>query len=230
MEQGNNVTDMNEFEKYAVGGRGINSLKLYDYASAMSSSINPCVMEERKLNVTQIDVFSRLMMDRIIFLGCQIDDDVANIILAQMLFLSSLDPEADIKLYVNTPGGQVSSGLAIYDTMQIIEPDVATICTGTAASMGAILLCAGSRGKRSILQHSKVMIHQPIGGVRGSCSDIRIASEEIHKAQSVLCGILAEHTGNPMDKILKDIDRDYWMTSDEALHYGIVDAIHAGRR
>lgn len=217
---------MNEFEKYAIGGRGISSLKIYDYASSISASINPCVMEERKLNVTQLDVFSRLMMDRIIFLGCPIDDDVANIIQAQMLFLSSLDPNADIKLYVNTPGGHVSSGLAIYDTMQIIEPDVATICTGTAASMGAVLLCAGASGKRSILEHSKVMIHQPLGGARGSCSDICIAAEEIMKARETLCGIIAEHSGNPIEKVLKDVDRDYWMTSDEALEYGVVDIVH----
>lgn len=223
------MTSMNEFEKYAVWGRGLSSLKIYDYASAINASINPCVMEERKLNVTQIDVFSRLMMDRIIFLGCPIDDDVANIIQAQMLFLSSLDPKADIKLYVNTPGGHVSSGLAIYDTMQIIEPDVATICTGTAASMGAVLLCAGAEGKRSILEHSKVMIHQPLGGAKGSCSDICIAAEEIVKARQTLCEILAYHTGNPIEKVLKDVDRDYWMTSEEAIQYGIVDVIH-GRR
>ena len=168
-----------EFDKFANMGRGISSMTLHRYHSAVNSYINPTIIEERKLNVASMDVFSRLMMDRIIFLGVPIDDDVANIIVAQLLFLASSDSNADISLYLNTPGGQVSSGLAIYDTMQIIEPDVATICTGMAASMGSVLLCAGARGKRSALQHSRVLIHQPLGGAQGQASDILIAAHEI---------------------------------------------------
>ena len=172
-----------------------------------------------------MDVFSRLMMDRIIFLGVGIDDDVANIIQAQLLFLASTDPKADISLYINSPGGQVSSGLGIYDTMQIIEPNVATICTGMAASMGAVLLCAGEEGKRSALKHSKVMIHQPLGGARGQASDILIAAKEIEKTKNELYSIIAEHTKQPIEKIIADGDRDYWMTSQEALDYGMIDTI-----
>lgn len=172
-----------------------------------------------------MDVFSRLMMDRIIFLGVQIDDDVANIIIAQLLFLASMDPKADISLYINTPGGTVSSGLAIYDTMQLIEPDVATICTGTAASMGSVLLCAGQKGKRSALPHSRVLIHQPLGGAHGQASDILIAAKEIEKTRTELFKIIAAHTGQPYEKIALDGDRDYWMSSQEAKEYGMVDKV-----
>jgi len=201
-------------------------MTLHRYSSVMDGYINPTIVEERKLNVASMDVFSRLMMDRIIFLGVPIDDDVANIIQAQLLFLASNDDsENDITLYLNTPGGQVSSGLGIYDTMQIIEPDVATVCTGMAASMGSVLLCAGAPGKRSALRHSRVMIHQPIGGATGQASDILIAAQEIEKTKKELYTIISEHTGQPMDKIYADGDRDFWMTSQEALEYGMIDEI-----
>ena len=216
---------MNEFEKYARLDRRISSTTLERYESVLDSYINPTIIEERKLNVASMDVFSRLMMDRIIFLGVPIDDDVANIIQAQLLFLASTDSKADISLYLNTPGGQVSSGLGIYDTMQIIEPDVATICTGMAASMGAVLLCAGEKGKRSALPHSKVLIHQPLGGTKGQASDILIAAKEIEKTRRELISIIAEHSGQPYDKVFADADRDFWMTSQEALEYGMVDEI-----
>ena len=205
--------------------KGISSMTLARYNAAMNNYINPTVIEERKLNVSQIDVFSRLMMDRIIFLGTAIDDEVANIVTAQLLFLQATDPKEDISLYLNTPGGVVSSGLAIYDTMQLIEPDVATICTGMAASMGSVLLCAGAEGKRSALPHSKVMIHQPLGGVRGQASDILIEAKEIEKCRQELCSLIAQHSGQPFDKVFADMDRNYWMTSDEALAYGMVDKI-----
>ncbi len=214
-----------EFEKFASMDRGISSMTLARYNAAMNNYINPTVIEERKLNVSQIDVFSRLMMDRIIFLGTAIDDEVANIVTAQLLFLQATDPKADISLYLNTPGGVVSSGLAIYDTMQLIEPDVATICTGMAASMGSVLLCAGAEGKRSALPHSKVMIHQPLGGVRGQASDILIEATEIENCRQELCSLIAQHSGQPFDKVFADMDRNYWMTSDEALAYGMVDKI-----
>ena len=214
-----------EFEKFASMDRGISSMTLARYNAAMNNYINPTVIEERKLNVSQIDVFSRLMMDRIIFLGTAIDDEVANIVTAQLLFLQATDPKEDISLYLNTPGGVVSSGLAIYDTMQLIEPDVATICTGMAASMGSVLLCAGAEGKRSALPHSKVMIHQPLGGVRGQASDILIEAKEIEKCRQELCSLIAQHSGQPFDKVFADMDRNYWMTSDEALAYGMVDKI-----
>ena len=184
---------------------------------------NPYIIEERKLNVATMDVFSRLMMDRIIFVGTQIDDDVANVIQAQLLYLQSLDDKADISLYLNTPGGVVSAGLGIYDTMQIISPNVNTICTGLAASMGSILLSAGE--KRSILPHAKVMIHQPLGGVTGQASDILIEAEEIKKCRDELCNILAEHTKQPFDKVFQDMDRDHWFTAQEAVDYGLVDKI-----
>ncbi|MCQ2146868.1 MAG: ATP-dependent Clp protease proteolytic subunit [Bacteroidales bacterium] len=177
-----------------------------------------------------MDVFSRLMMDRIIFLGVPIDDDVANIIQAQLLFLSSVDGNADVSLYLNTPGGQVTSGLGIYDTMQLIEPDVATICTGMAASMGSVLLCAGTKGKRSALPHSRVMIHQPLGGAHGQASDILIAAKEIEKTRTELYSIISEHSGQPFDKVFADGDRDYWMTASEALEYGMVDEILTNRK
>ena len=214
-----------EFKQFATKGRGIASTTLERYRSASDAYINPTIIEERKLNVASMDVFSRLMMDRIIFLGVPIDDDVANIIQAQLLFLASTDPGADISLYINTPGGQVTSGLAIYDTMQLVEPDVATICTGMAASMGSVLLCAGAKGKRSCLPHSRVLIHQPLGGAQGQASDIMIAAKEIEKTRTELYSILAEHSGQPFDKVFADADRDYWMTAQEALDYGMVDEI-----
>ena len=216
---------MNEFEKYASLDRGISSTTLGRYSAAVDKYINPTIIEERKMNVAQLDVMSRLLMDRILFLGVPIDDDVANIIVAQLLFLASQDDKADISLYLNTPGGQVSSGLAIYDTMQLIKPDVATICTGMAASMGSVLLCAGANGKRAALPHSKVLIHQPLGGARGQASDILIAAKEIEKTREALCSIIAGHSGQEHDKVFADMDRDYWMTSSEALEYGMVDKI-----
>lgn len=216
---------MTDFEKFARSEAGISSLTLSDYRSATASYINPSIIEERKLNVASMDVFSRLLMDRIIFLGVPIDDDVANIIQAQLLFLASNDPSADISLYLNTPGGQVSSGLAIYDTMQLIEPDVATICTGMAASMGSVLLCAGTKGKRSALPHAKVLIHQPLGGAKGQASDIEIAAREIMKTKQELYSIISEHSGQSVEKITADADRDFWMSSREALEYGMIDEI-----
>ena len=217
--------DRNEFDKFARMHQGISSTTLSRYQSALDAYINPSIIEERKLNVAQMDVFSRLMMDRIIFLGVQIDDDVANIIIAQLLFLASVDPKADISLYLNTPGGQVSSGLAIYDTMQLIQPDVATICTGMAASMGSILLVAGQKGKRSALPHSRVMVHQPLGGVQGQASDILIEAKEIEKLRTELFSIIAEHSGQPYAKVAADGERNFWMTAQEALEYGMVDQI-----
>ena len=214
-----------EFKKYARSERGISSLTLEGYARLSDSYINPTIIEERKLNVASMDVFSRLMMDRIIFLGVPIDDDVANIIQAQLLFLASTDPGADISLYLNTPGGQVSSGLGIYDTMQLVSPDVATICTGMAASMGSVLLCAGTKGKRSCLPHSKVLIHQPLGGAQGQASDILIAAREIEKTRKELYEIISAHSGQPYDKVFADADRDYWMSAEEAKAYGMVDEI-----
>ena len=205
--------------------QGISSTTLSRYQSAVDAYINPSIIEERKLNVAQMDVFSRLMMDRIIFLGVQINDDVANIIIAQLLFLASVDPKADISLYLNTPGGQVSSGLAIYDTMQLIQPDVATICTGMAASMGSVLLCAGEKGKRSALPHSRVMVHQPLGGVQGQASDILIEAKEIEKIRTELFSIIAQHSGQPYEKVAADGERNFWMTAKEALEYGMVDQI-----
>ena len=216
---------MNDFEKFASQGRGISSTTLGRYTAAVNGYINPTIIEERQLNVASMDVFSRLLMDRIIFLGVPIDDDVANIIQAQLLFLASLDGKAPISLYLNTPGGIVSAGLAIYDTMQLITPPVGTICTGMAASMGAILLCAGEKGKRSALPHSRVLIHQPLGGAKGQASDILIAAKQIEKTRTELCEILAERTGQPYEKVLADVDRDYWMTSAEALEYGMIDNI-----
>ena len=216
---------MTEFEKYASLGRGISTNTLERYAGFVSGYINPTVIEERKLNATSIDVFSRLLMDRIIWVGCAIDDDVANIVQAQLLFLSSIDSKADISLYLNTPGGSVSDGLGIYDTMQIITPDVATICTGLAASMGSVLLCAGAKGKRSALPHSRVMIHQPLGGVKGQAEDILIEAREIEKCRKELFGIISEHSGQPFDKVFADGDRNYWMTAQEAREYGMIDQI-----
>lgn len=214
-----------EFERFASMDRGISPMTIARYGAAMDRYINPTVIEERKLNVSQIDVFSRLMMDRIIWLGSEIDDDVANIVQAQLLFLQSVDPKADISLYLNTPGGSVSAGLGILDTMEFIEPDVATICTGMAASMGSVLLCSGAKGKRSALPHSKVMIHQPLGGVRGQASDILISAKEIEKCREELCSIIAANSGQPYEKVFADMDRDYWLRADEALGYGMIDRI-----
>lgn len=214
-----------EFQKFATMDRRISSMTLSRYQSVTDSYINPTIIEERKLNVASMDVFSRLMMDRIIFLGVPIDDDVANIIQAQLLFLASSDSTADISIYINTPGGQVSSGLGIYDTMQLVSPDVATICLGMAASMGSVLLCAGAKGKRSALPHSKVLIHQPLGGAQGQASDIMIAAKEIEKTRTELYQIIANHTCQPFDKVFADADRDYWMNASEAKEYGMVDEI-----
>ena len=215
----------NEFLKYTRLEHGISSMTMHRYQSALDAYINPTILEERRLNVASMDVFSRLMMDRIIFLGVPIDDDVANIVTAQLLFLASNDSSSDISLYLNTPGGHVSSGLASYDTMQLIEPDVATICTGMAASMGSVLLCAGAAGKRSALPHSRVMIHQPLGGAQGQASDILIAAQEIEKIKKELYSIISEHSGQPLEKIYADGDRDFWMNAKEALEYGMVDEI-----
>ncbi|MBR6305746.1 MAG: ATP-dependent Clp protease proteolytic subunit [Bacteroidales bacterium] len=216
---------MKDFEKFAVKGRGISSMTLSRYSSIYDGYINPTITEERKLNVAQMDVFSRLMMDRIIFLGVPIDDDVANIIQAQLLFLAAQDPGADITMYLNTPGGQVTSGLAIYDTMQLVQPEVATVCTGMAASMGAVLLCAGEKGKRSALPHSRVLIHQPLGGAQGQATEILIAAKEIEKTRAELFNIISFHTGQPIEKVAADGERDYWMNAEEALAYGMVDEI-----
>lgn len=215
----------NDFEKYASLDRGISRMTLHRYSTAVDAYLNPSIIEERQLNVASMDVFSRLLMDRVIFLGVGIDDDVANIISAQLLYLSSVDPTAGISLYLNTPGGNVHSGLGIYDTMQFIQPDVSTTCLGMAASMGAVLLSAGAKGKRCILPHSKVMLHQPMGGSRGQASDILIAAKEIEKSRTELFEILSFHTGQPIDKIAADADRDFWLTATEAKQYGIVDTI-----
>lgn len=219
------MSNQNEFRKYAVKHRGINSLAYDQYAAAVSGYINPTIIEERQLNVAQMDVFSRLMMDRIIFLGVPIDDNVANIIQAQLLFLESVDSSKDIQVYLNTPGGSVYAGLGIYDTMQYISPDVATICTGMAASMGAVILCAGQDGKRTALPHSRVLIHQPMGGAQGQASDIEITAREILKMKKELYDIIAKHSGQDFDKIEKDSDRDYWMTAQEAKEYGMIDEV-----
>lgn len=221
---------MKEFEKYARLERGISSTSLYGYQSMMDAYLNPTIIEERPLNVAQMDVFSRLMMDRIIFLGVAINDDVANIIIAQLLFLASVDSKSDISLYINSPGGQVSSGLAIYDTMQLVEPDVATICTGMAASMGSVLLCAGEKGKRSCLPHSRVLIHQPLGGAQGQATEILIAAKEIEKTRTELFNIISLHSGQPYEKVAHDGERDFWMTADEARDYGMVDEILTKRK
>lgn len=214
--------DKDEFNKFATKHMGINSTHLGSY---IESSMTPYIIEERQLNMTQMDVFSRLMMDRIIFLGTGIDDQVANIINAQLLFLESVDPKKDIQIYMNSPGGSVYAGLGIYDTMQYISPDVATICTGLAASMGAVLLCAGAEGKRTALKHSRVMIHQPLGGAQGQASDIEITAREILKLKKELYNIISEHTGKSFDEVSDNSDRDYWMTATEAKDYGMVDEV-----
>ena len=214
-----------DFGKYAKSKCGISSLSLHKYTSIYGSYISPTIIEERQLNIASMDVFSRLMMDRIIFLGLPIDDYVANIIQAQLLYLDSSDPGKDIQIYFNTPGGSVNAGLGIYDTMQYISADIATICTGMAASMGAVLLTAGKKGKRSALKHSRIMIHQPAGGFEGQASDIEIQAREIIKLKKELYEIIAFHSGNSLEKVEKDSDRDYWMTSQEAKDYGMIDEI-----
>ncbi|MBQ9169894.1 MAG: ATP-dependent Clp endopeptidase proteolytic subunit ClpP [Bacteroidaceae bacterium] len=215
----------NEFRKFATRHLGMNSMVLDDVISMQNQYLNPYILEERQLNVTQMDVFSRLMMDRIIFLGTQIDDYTANTLQAQLLFLDSSDPGKDISIYVNSPGGSVHAGLGIYDTMQFISSDVATICTGMAASMAAVLLVAGKEGKRSALKHSRVMIHQPMGGAQGQASDIEITAREIQKLKKELYTIIAEHSHTDFDKVWADSDRDYWMTAEEAKEYGMIDRV-----
>ncbi len=215
----------NDFRDFAVKHLGMNGLSIDDYTRITSSYISPTIIEERQLNVAQMDVFSRLMMDRIIFLGTQIDDYTANVIQAQLLFLDSSDPGKDISIYINSPGGSVYAGLGIYDTMQYISSDVKTICTGIAASMAAVLLVAGEKGKRYALNHSRVMIHQPMGGAQGQASDIEITAREIQKLKKELYTIISNHSGMPFDKVEKDSDRDYWMTSAEAKEYGMIDDI-----
>lgn len=221
---------MNEFDKYARLHCGINSMTLHDFRAEIKGYVSPTIIEERNLNVATMDVFSRLMMDRIIFLGAPISDEAANIIQAQLLFLESVDADKDIQLYINSPGGSVSAGLGIYDTMQLVRCNVATICTGMAASMGAVLLTAGAAGKRSALPHSRVMIHQPLGGVQGQASDIEITAREIAKTKRELYEILAEHSGVAIEKIEEDADRDYWLTAAEAKAYGLIDSVLAKRK
>lgn len=216
---------MEEFKKYATKHLRMNGNALDSYMNITSSYISPTIIEERQLNIAQMDVFSRLMMDRIIFLGTQIDDYTANVIQAQLLFLDSSDPGKDISIYINSPGGSVYAGYGIYDTMQFIGCDIATICTGIAASMASVLLVAGTKGKRSALKHSRVMIHQPLGGVQGQASDIEIAAREILKVKKELYTIISNHSGKPFEIVEKDGDRDYWMTSEEAKDYGMVDEI-----
>lgn len=215
----------NDFINYATKHLGMNSLALDKYMEITSNYISPTIIEERQLNVAQMDVFSRLMMDRIIFLGTQIDDYTANVIQAQLLYLDSSDPGKDISIYLNTPGGSVYAGLGIYDTMQFISSDVATICTGMAASMGAVLMVAGAKGKRSALPHSRIMIHQPMGGAQGQASDIEITAREIQKLKKELYTIIANHSGNTYKRIEQDSDRDYWMTAEEAKAYGMIDEV-----
>ena len=216
---------MNEFKKFAIGHLGMNSLALDDYMQVQSSYISPTIIEERPMNVAQMDVFSRLMMDRIIFLGTQINDYTANVIQAQLLFLDSSEPGKDISIYINSPGGSVYAGYGIYDTMQYISCDISTICTGVAASMASILLVAGTKGKRYALPHSRVMIHQPLGGMQGQASDMEIAAREIIKVKKELYTILSNHSGQSFETIERDSDRDYWMTACEAEAYGMVDRV-----
>ena len=216
---------MNDFRRYATGHLGMNGMVLDDVMRAQAQYLNPYILEERQLNVTQMDVFSRLMMERIIFLGTQVDDYSANTIQAQLLYLDSVDPGKDISIYINSPGGSVTAGLGIYDTMQFISSDVATLCTGMAASMAAVLLVAGKEGKRSALKHSRVMIHQPLGGVQGQASDIEIEAREIQKFKTELYNIISEHSHQPFEKVWNDSDRNYWMTSEEAKEYGMIDEV-----
>ena len=231
------MNQQQDFRNFAINHLGVNSNALHQYANCVSTAaaplvsapkadyMNPYILEERQLNVTQLDVFSRLMMDRIIFLGTQVTDTSANIIQAQLLYLDSVDPGKDVNIYINSPGGSVYAGLGIYDTMQYIQSDVSTICTGMAASMAAVLLVAGAKGKRLALPHSRVMIHQPMGGIQCQASDIEITAREILKLKDELYRIISEHSGQPFDKVAKDSDRDYWMTAKEALDYGMIDKI-----
>lgn len=216
---------MNDFLKFATS-QGMNSMHVENAMNASASYISPSILEERQLNVTQMDVFSRLMMDRIIFLGTEVNDYTANVIQAQLLYLDSVDSERDISIYLNTPGGSVYAGLSIYDTMQFIRSRVATICTGMAASMGAVLLVAGEKGMRAALPHSRVMIHQPMGGIQGQASDIEITAKEILKLKDELYQIISDHSGQTVKKIRQDADRDYWMTAEEALKYGMIDKVY----
>ncbi|RMG24807.1 MAG: ATP-dependent Clp endopeptidase proteolytic subunit ClpP [Bacteroidetes bacterium] len=230
--------DGKEFQKFATKHLGISNLTMHDYVSKINQNympssfpmgFTPYIIEERQLNVAQMDVFSRLMMDRIIFLGTPIMDNVANVVCAQLLFLQSVDSSKDINIYINSPGGSIYAGLGIYDTMQLVSPDIATICTGMAASMGAVLLCAGTKGKRSVLPHSRVMIHQPMGGAGGQASDVEIIHQEIQKLKKELYEIISYHSGQPYEKVWNDADRDYWMRAEEAKEYGLVDEVLGGR-
>ena len=221
---------MDDFRKFATRHLGMNSQTLDDVIKAESQYLSPYILEERQLNVTQMDVFSRLMMDRIIFLGTEISDYTANTIQAQLLYLDSIDSSKEISIYLNSPGGSVTAGLGIYDTMQFISSPVATICTGMAASMAAVLLVAGQEGKRSALPHSRVMIHQPLGGVQGQASDIEITAREIQKMKKELYTIISDHSHTPFDKVWADSDRDYWMTAQEAKEYGMIDQVLEKRK
>ena len=216
---------MNDFRKFATGHMGMNGLVVDDVMKTQAQYMNPYILEERQLNVTQLDVFSRLMMDRVIFLGTDVNDYTANVLQAQLLYLDATDAGKDINVYINSPGGSVYAGLGIYDTMQFIQSDVATICTGMAASMAAVLLVAGAEGKRSALPHSRVMIHQPMGGVQGQASDIEIEAREIQKLKKELYTIIADHSHTDFDKVWADSDRNYWMTAEEALEYGMIDKV-----
>ena len=216
---------MNDFSRFATGHLGMNGMVLDDVVKAQAQYLNPYILEERQLNVTQMDVFSRLMMERIIFLGTQVDDYTANTIQAQLLYLDSVDPGKDISIYINSPGGSVTAGLGIYDTMQFISSDVATLCTGMAASMAAVLLVAGKEGKRSALKHSRVMIHQPLGGVQGQASDIEIEAKEIMKFKKELYTIISDHSHQSFEKVWNDSDRNYWMNAEEAKAYGMIDDV-----
>ena len=216
---------INDFQKYATKHLGVNSMVLEDVMKAQAGYLNPYILEERQLNVTQLDVFSRLMMDRIIFLGTEVNDYTANVLQAQMLYLDSVDSGKDISIYINSPGGSVYAGLGIYDTMQFVNSDVQTICTGMAASMAAVLLVAGKEGKRSALPHSRIMIHQPMGGAQGQASDIEITAREIQKLKKELYTIISDHSHQPFDKVWADSDRDYWMTAEEAKAYGMIDEV-----
>ena len=218
-----NITS--DFRKFATSRMGMSGMVVDDVMKLQNQYLNPYILEERQLNVTQMDVFSRLMMDRIIFLGTEINDYTSNTIQAQLLYLDSTEPDKDISIYINSPGGSVTAGLGIYDTMQFISSDVATICTGMAASMGAVLLVAGQEGKRQALPHSRVMIHQPLGGVQGQASDIEIEAQEIQKFKKELYTIISNHSHTPYEKVWKDSDRNYWMTAEEAKEYGMIDQV-----
>jgi ATP-dependent Clp protease protease subunit len=214
-----------EFQKYAVKHQGISSNTLHSYLNHNVTNLTPYIIEERPLNVASMDVFSRLMMDRIIFMGEPVNDYVANIVTAQLLFLDSTDRTRDIQMYINSPGGSVYAGLGIYDTMQFVSPDISTICTGIAASMSAILMCAGVKGKRSALKHSRVMLHQPSGAIGGQATDIEITAREIKKIKQELYNIIAQHSGKPVEQVAVDCDRDFWMSAEESKEYGLVDEV-----